>query len=118
VTHDELSPFRPGEVKLMFADGSDAALNREAALRRVERDFGLPLGSLAMYCPESKMNRKIAEVKLYVEGGVMPFSLLDRPDAQVRTEDTEKWGPKPTGPLSGGHLEAQLERFVRLWRVG
>ncbi len=78
-----------------------AASNRASVLRTLERDFGLPLGSLAMYCPAG-MNRKIAEVQIAVGDEIEKF---------------HKYEEKYDRPLAGGHLDAQLRRFDRLWRV-
>jgi HD superfamily phosphohydrolase len=77
------------------------AKNRNSVLRTLEQDFGLPHGSLGMYCP-SGMNRKIAEVQIAVGGEIERFC------------DYEQ---KHDRPLAGGHLDAQLRRFDRLWRV-
>ena len=56
-----------------------------------------------MYCPESRMNKKIAEVQIFVETNVSRF---------VDYED------KHENELSAGHLAAQLNRFKRLWKIG
>ncbi len=56
-----------------------------------------------MYCP-AKMNQKIAEVKIAVGNEIQ--RLCD--DEKQEEHDKE---------LTGGHLEAQLHRFERLWRV-
>jgi HD superfamily phosphohydrolase len=78
-----------------------AAKNRNSVLRTLEQDFGLPRGSLAMYCPAG-MNRKIAEVQIAVGNEIEKFC------------DYEQ---KHDATLAGGHLDAQLRRFDRLWRV-
>jgi HD superfamily phosphohydrolase len=77
------------------------AKNRNSVLRTLEQDFGLPHGSLGMYCP-SGMNKKIAEVQISVGDEIERFC------------DYEE---KHDRPLAGGHLDAQLRRFDRLWRV-
>jgi HD superfamily phosphohydrolase len=82
-------------------DPKAAARNRSSALRTLEDDFGLTRGSLAMYCPAG-MNRKIAEVQIAVGDEIERFC------------DYEK---KYDNQLAGGHLDAQLRRFDRLWRV-
>jgi HD superfamily phosphohydrolase len=78
-----------------------AARNRCSVLRTLEQDFGLPRGSLAMYCPAG-MNRKIAEVQIAVGDEIEKFC---------------DYEAKHDRPLAGGHLDAQLRRFDRLWRV-
>jgi HD superfamily phosphohydrolase len=92
-------------VRKIYA-GADGNLKRAAAarnrvLRVLESDFGLSQGSLAMYCPRS-VNAKIAKVQIAVGPEIQPFDQyeVDHPNA-----------------LSGGHLDAQLHRFQRLWRV-
>lgn len=75
--------------------------NRNAVLRALEADFGLPYGSLAMYCPAG-VNAKIAEVKIAVSDEIKEFNKYEQ-------EHHEQ--------LAGGHLAAQLRRFDRLWRV-
>lgn len=75
---------------------------RTQSMRQLEHDFCLPAGSVTMYCPTNKMNAKIAEVKIAVDDAVEAFYKYE--------EDNED-------QLSGGHLDAQLKRFKRLWRV-
>lgn len=77
------------------------AANRNMLLRMLESDFGLPIGSLAMYCPAG-VNQKIAQVKMAVSGEIKTFS-------EYENEHHEQ--------LAGGHLAAQLRRFDRLWRI-
>lgn len=77
------------------------AANRNMLLRMLESDFGLPPGSLAMYCPAG-VNQKIAQVKIAVSGEIKTFS-------EYEEEHHEQ--------LAGGHLDAQLRRFDRLWRI-
>lgn len=79
------------------------AENRLKAMRLLERDFGLPPGSLVMYCPPRKMNTKIAEVCVLVHG-------------DVHTLDAFEADHGDRG-VTGGHLEAQKQRFRRLWRI-
>lgn len=78
-----------------------AARNRLALARGLETDFGLPAGSVAVYCPPSRMNTKVADVKVLVDG-------------EVRTLDEHE--QSHSDGLTGGHLRAQKERFRRLWR--
>jgi HD superfamily phosphohydrolase len=80
---------------------SSPATNRNVLLRMLELDFGLPIGSLAMYCPAG-VNQKIAQVKIAVSGEIKTFS-------EYEHEHHEQ--------LAGGHLDAQLKRFDRLWRI-
>jgi hypothetical protein len=54
-----------------------------------------------MYCPVA-MNRKIAEVQIAVGDEIEKFC---------------DYETKHDRPLAGGHLDAQLRRFDRLWRV-
>jgi len=99
----------PGEsvvaIKAKYAldpkNPKGAARNRSSVLRTLEQDFGLPRGSLAMYCPAA-MNRKIAEVQIAVGDEIERFC---------------DYEAKHDRPLAGGHLDAQLRRFDRLWRV-
>jgi HD superfamily phosphohydrolase len=79
-----------------------AARNRLEFARRLEDDFGLSPGSVAIYCPPGQMNTKIAEVQVLVDG-------------EVRTLD--KHEERSNDGLTGGHLAAQRKRFRRLWRV-
>lgn len=78
----------------------ETAKRRTKALRLIEDDFGLPRGSIAMYCAE--MNPKLAEVAVAVGDEVAPFFQYEADHDNV---------------LSGGHLEAQMRRFAFLWRV-
>ncbi len=104
VTSGELLPDQVEYIQDHYGDQSSAAANRAHGLLRLERDFGLPLGSIAMYCPEGRMNSKVAEVRLFVEGEVHRF---DEYEKASMTEDK----------LSRGHLRAQLRRFGDLWRI-
>lgn len=94
------------EVKRLYgiesANESDkeSPKRRTTALRLLEDDFGLPRGSIAMYCAE--MNPKLAEVSIAVGDEVTPFYKYEQDNDNV---------------LSGGHLEAQIRRFTYLWRV-
>ena len=80
---------------------SQPARNRNRVVRMLEEDFNLPTGSIALYCPAG-VNKKIAEVKIWVNGEIEPFSRYE----EIHQEQ-----------LAGGHLAAQLRRFDRLWRV-
>jgi len=100
--------LRPGIVtRIQGAFGKVAgdrrrgSRNRNLVLRMLESDFNLEAGALAMYCPGG-VNEKIAEVKIAVGAEILPFCKYE-----------DKYGKE----LSGGHLDAQLHRFQRLWRV-
>jgi hypothetical protein len=67
----------------------------------LEGDFDLAPGSLAMYCP-GNMNAKIAKVKIAVGDAIDEFAEYEK---------------RHNDQLAGGHLDAQLRRFRRLWRV-
>ena len=82
-------------------DTQRAAAERLLALRVLEADFGLEPGSVVMYCPGLKMNTKIAEVNVLLEGDIEELAAVELRDHRV----------------TGGHLKAQQERFQRLWRV-
>ena len=109
--YDRLSTYTAADepryadnIQQLYGNNEDAAANRNAALRRLEQDFALPLGSVAMYCPDSRMNLKIAKVRVFVEGEVYR---IDQYESARRTENA----------LSRGHLTAQLRRFDGLWRT-
>jgi len=55
-----------------------------------------------MHCPSHKMNAKIAQVRIYVDGEVEKFC---------------KYEVDHENLLSGGHLDAQIKRFERLWKI-
>jgi len=82
-------------------DRRRAAANRLAAVRLIEADFNLPVGSIVMYCPSLKMNLKIARVKVLANNIVDPLADIEDRDERI----------------TGGHLRAQKTRFRRLWRV-
>lgn len=90
------------DVSNRYHSDPEAPRHRSDDLHHLEFDFGLPLGTLAMYCPRLKMHHKIAEVRLLVEGKIKTFNAYD-------FENDE---------LSGGHLAAQGVRARSLWRVG
>jgi hypothetical protein len=106
LTFDQV-PSAVDQIRRLYGDRCpnrlEAAHNRSAALDLLECDFGLDPGAIVMYCPEGRMNSKIAEVQLFIEGDVERFDRYEATHMNV---------------LSGGHLEAQLHRFQRLWRVG
>jgi HD superfamily phosphohydrolase len=77
------------------------ARNRLRALRRLEQDFSLPPLSLGMYCPPSKMSTKVAGVGILRDGDVRTLA------------EEEQRDPR----LTGGHLQAQEQRFRNLWHV-
>jgi hypothetical protein len=84
----------------LFLKRQKAASTRFDALTLLEQDLALPEGSLVMYCPPLAMNSKIAEVKIEVHGSI---------------KSLEKWDRDRR--LAGGHCQAQLARFERLWRA-
>lgn len=93
----------PG-IKKMYV-GEDAEVRSGAKIRAhtarlLERDFDLPAGSIAIYC--SHVKPKIAEVSISVDGEIETFS---------------KYEKRHKNRLSGGHLEAQVHRFERMWRI-
>lgn len=106
--YDDLAADIRNKVRNMYAK-SEPGTNpnlapeyRNKVLRLIEEDFKLTPGSLVMYCPTAGMNAKIAEVKIKVNDIVDKFC-----------EYEEEYHQQ----LSGGHLDAQLKRFDRLWRV-
>jgi HD superfamily phosphohydrolase len=103
VTYDEFETVDVKYIQTKYGDDVNASKNRAAALRLVEKDFNLPPGSVVMYCPESRMNKKIAEVQIFVETNVSRF---------VDYESDNEY------KLSAGHLQAQLRRFEHLWKIG
>jgi hypothetical protein len=86
------------------ANARKAAANRLDALRLLERDFGMAPGSLVMYCPGRKMNAKIAEVQVLIND-------------QVHKLDDFEGVERSDRGITGGHLQAQKDRFARLWRI-
>ena len=100
--HDQLASEDLRRLQRLYAGSIDAARARNEAMRTLEKDFNLPSGSLAIYSPDKGMNQKIAGVKIHVNGHVEVFREWDAENKKV---------------LSGGHLEAQLDRFKNLWRI-
>ncbi len=90
-------------VQRTYGDGAGSHDLRESALSTLEQDFNLTKGSIAMCCPESRMNAKIADVRILVEGNIEKF---------------KDYEGNHSNNLSAGHLEAQLERFQSLWKIG
>jgi HD superfamily phosphohydrolase len=86
------------------AKARQAAANRLTALHLLERDFDMPPGSLVMYCPGRRMNAKIAQVQVLINDEV------HRLDAFEGEERSDRG-------ITGGHLQAQKDRFRRLWRI-
>jgi HD superfamily phosphohydrolase len=93
----------PSTERDRFKRARVGAANRLAALRLLERDFGLAPGTVVMYCPPREMNTKIAEVQVLIHGDVYT---LDRFESDHGDRG-----------ITGGHLAAQKQRFRRLWRV-
>lgn len=102
---------RADAVQRLYAPGSgersseEAALNRFAAVRQLERDFELPPFSVVMYCPPKTTSTKIAEVQIVLDDGKWTLD-----------EYESRQGAGDAG-LTGGHLQAQQKRYERLWRV-
>jgi HD superfamily phosphohydrolase len=97
--HDDL----PADVRTRVQTAFAQPEGRNAVLSLLEADFRLEPGSLAMYCPHTAaMNAKIARVQIAIGEQIAHFDDYER--------DYEN-------QLSGGHLEAQLHRFRRLWRA-
>ena len=90
-----LSPFKASRV-----DRFMAAYRRLSALRHLEADFELEPGWLVMYCLPFGLGKKLAEVAIIYDDQVSPLTVLDK-ELNV----------------SGGHLEAQLNRYDGLWRA-
>lgn len=74
---------------------------KHALERQMERDLGLPRGSVLFYTPSAKMNAKVAEVHVVAGDTAIPLATY---------EDRNQ------NELTGGFLRAQLNRFERLWR--
>jgi hypothetical protein len=89
-------------VQEYYAFGNDAPINRMKALDILEDDFDFPRGSITMYCPDPKMNSKLARVRIYFDSRMGTLDKLE--------DDLEEH-------MTGGHLKAQLKRFRKLWRV-
>ena len=92
---DFLSPFKASRV-----DRFIAAYRRLSALRHLEADFELEPGWLVMYCLPFGLGKKLAEVAIIYDDQVSPLTALDK-ELNV----------------SGGHLDAQLNRYDGLWRA-
>jgi HD superfamily phosphohydrolase len=102
----QLGNDAPAILKLYAPRGNDRrpAEHRLQALRLLESDFGLRPGTLVMYCPPAQMSTKIANVEVLVDG------VANALDAHEREQPMDRG-------LTGGYLEAQKNRFKRLWRV-
>jgi HD superfamily phosphohydrolase len=98
--HDQAISKRLAPNKASTAERLEAAKARLLSLRELELDFGLASGSLAMYTAPYGMGRKLADVRVLYNNDVQPLHAADA-----------------GGALTGGHLEAQLQRFDRLWRA-
>jgi HD superfamily phosphohydrolase len=79
------------------------AKNRSAAASQLEQDFELPAGSIVISLTDVKP--KIAQVQIRVNDETDAFASYE--------ERMEKEGRRG---LSGGHLEAQIQRFSDMWR--
>lgn len=92
---DLLSPFKASRIERF-----EAACRRLSSLRKLEVDFELESGSLVLYCLPFGLGKKLADVTIAYEDEVGKLKDLDG-----RLQ------------VSGGHLEAQLNRYDRLWRA-
>jgi HD superfamily phosphohydrolase len=102
--YDDLHPDIVADIERTYGSSDNpkqSSMNRNRVLRVLESDFDIPPGSIAMYCPGS-VNAKIAMVQIAVGDDIAHFSEYER---------------KHNNQLSGGHLDAQMQRFRRLWRV-
>lgn len=80
----------------------EAAKDRLQSLRILEDDFELERGSLAMHIVPYGLGKKLARIRVFYGGEVIRFNELDE------HQETN---------FSGGHLQAQLNRFDQLWRA-
>jgi len=96
------------DVRETYSEADNAPQNRNSAARALEDDFGLQSGSIAIYCPDKAMNHKIASVNIHLDGDIAPLNEVEQDDTNGTSLERE---------LSAGHLDAQIERFTRLWRV-
>lgn len=77
------------------------AKERRAFLNGLEALCRLPHCSLVMYCPPTKMNAKVADVKLLIEDEIVTFSDYDQRSSESN--------------LSRGALLSRTQRFAELW---
>ena len=89
-----------GRLAPSAAQSVDAALRRLRSLHALEADFELAPGSLVMYCAPYGQGQKLAKVRVLYNNDVQPLNDVDS-----------------NGAISGGHLDAQVNRFDRLWRA-
>ena len=75
--------------------------NRRKFLYGLETLCNLPACSLAMYCPPTKMNAKVADVNLLIEDDVVTFAEYDQDDSQSN--------------LTRAALSSRTQRFAELW---
>ena len=75
--------------------------NRRRFLHGLETLCNLPACSLAMYCPPTKMNAKVADVNLLIEDDVVTFAEYDQDDSQSN--------------LTRAALSSRMQRFTELW---
>lgn len=105
-SYNDLSDQVRNKIQQLYVKNKDVpylpSRNRTAALRLLENDLDLPAGSIVMHCPGHKMNAKIAEVRIAVDDDVEKFC---------------EYEEKKENLLSGGHLDAQIKRFRRLWKI-
>jgi HD superfamily phosphohydrolase len=105
-SYSDLKDEVRNKIQKIYVKNNDApnlpARNRSNALRLLENDLDLPPGSIVMHCPSHKMNAKIAEVRIAVNDDIAKFC---------------EYEEKKENLLSGGHLDAQIKRFTRLWKI-
>ena len=107
VAYDEFRGADASQIQKLYALEPEAAANRERALCVLEDTFNIPRGRLTIYCPDPRMNKKLAQVRIFVDGDVHPFNEYENPKEREHRSDR----------LSAGHLSAQLDRFTSLWRI-
>jgi HD superfamily phosphohydrolase len=71
--HSERLASTSRRLQQIYSRGENAPQNRLNAVRLLEKDFNLPTGTVAMYCPTRGMNAKIAEVSIHMDGVVDTF---------------------------------------------
>lgn len=103
----DLQGGQRGKLTRLFSPQNDSrgigAGNRSSAARQLELDFELPLGSIVISLTDVKP--KIAEVQIRVNDETDAFASYEK-----RMVKEHQRG------LSGGHLDAQIQRFSDMWR--
>jgi HD superfamily phosphohydrolase len=103
----DLQGGQRAKLTQLFSPKSDAqglgAKNRSNAASQFERDFELPVGSIVISLTDVKP--KIAQVQIRVNNETDAFASYE-----------ERMVREGGRGLSGGHLEAQIQRFSDMWR--